>query len=634
MQRKLLMLGLALLFMLVNEASYLAQPSLAWSPENLFGFKNKSKQMVSLLSYGADPKGEKDSTAAFTKAIKELTSREGGILFLPPGRYLVSKTIAIPSRIWLKGAGRDLSIIDAGEGSFGPVLKTAPVIITKLKQTKDLRAGENRNEINNNALSGDFIVYRTKRRFTAEWDEGLPIRKYYLNGELLKVAGATPQAVDFTERATLDLLVKDLAEDGEEQALVEVFSPVRNVGISDLTIRRRRTTDVSGSGIWLDRCEGAVVRNIKTINQNNSGVTISLSREALVENITVIGGTNNLGLNYGIAVVNGSKYINVRNIHANGCRHAVTAGAGAGIAIPMWNSINGITAENSQSISIDAHGGTLGFIITNGNVDYGLDISGIGHTVSNINSSGGAFYLGEGGTDNSFSNIVLRNAKRFTINRVIKRCKFRNISIGLRGWADNVFFRGYQNEFDGLRIINLDFRKATTNKAADQTIPNSRSAAGFRLQPGTVLKNSYFEGFPIGIYLDAPNCVVENIFLKNCGWDSGRTYYESVLLISKNADDAIVSNLSVLFDQEKITKAEVYVVNALNILGERKGARVKLDKISYHYTQKKDHVYDNGARIQREFNHWYISNIFLEGTSRNEVLCSGKFINNNIVKDN
>ncbi len=57
--------------------------------------------------YGADPTGEKDSRAAIQKALNEVSSKGGGTVFLPAGKYLVTGPINVPAFCTLRGDWQD-----------------------------------------------------------------------------------------------------------------------------------------------------------------------------------------------------------------------------------------------------------------------------------------------------------------------------------------------------------------------------------------------------------------------------------------------------------------------------------------------------------------------------------------------
>lgn len=64
-----------------------------------------------VLDYGADPTGGADSTTAIQTALLSFgtlggwSQGQGGVVFLPAGQYLISKTLIIPSGVTLKGTG-------------------------------------------------------------------------------------------------------------------------------------------------------------------------------------------------------------------------------------------------------------------------------------------------------------------------------------------------------------------------------------------------------------------------------------------------------------------------------------------------------------------------------------------------
>ncbi|NLG18396.1 MAG: dockerin [Fibrobacter sp.] len=62
---------------------------------------------INVLSYGADSSGQADSKDAITKAIEALGA-DGGIVYLPAGKYLINSTITIgKNNIVLRGDGHD-----------------------------------------------------------------------------------------------------------------------------------------------------------------------------------------------------------------------------------------------------------------------------------------------------------------------------------------------------------------------------------------------------------------------------------------------------------------------------------------------------------------------------------------------
>lgn len=56
--------------------------------------------------HGADPTGTNNCASAFEDAITAVVASGGGTVYVPPGRYRLSSTILVPSRVRIVGAGR------------------------------------------------------------------------------------------------------------------------------------------------------------------------------------------------------------------------------------------------------------------------------------------------------------------------------------------------------------------------------------------------------------------------------------------------------------------------------------------------------------------------------------------------
>ncbi|MBN3500926.1 right-handed parallel beta-helix repeat-containing protein [Burkholderia cenocepacia] len=79
-------------------------------------FQDKQREVFSVIDFGADPFGVKDSTAAFNLAIAAaiaLGSVTGYMIYIPPGRYRITSTLTISaSTIRVVGAGVDAVTIE------------------------------------------------------------------------------------------------------------------------------------------------------------------------------------------------------------------------------------------------------------------------------------------------------------------------------------------------------------------------------------------------------------------------------------------------------------------------------------------------------------------------------------------
>lgn len=352
---------------------------------------------------------------------RAIDSISKGTLFLPPTTLLFNGSVTLKENVFVMGSGMGRTIIDLGTNKSVTPFTTPKPTLKVLTQTNNLLIGDTTNNINNNLHEGDHITYRSTNRFTEEWDSGVAIRDYYTKGEIMKISKTTPTQLTFSEACHLDFPY--INSKG-----TEAFTPTKNIGISDLTIRRNKDQKSYGVSVLIQYCDKAYVKNIESINTNDSGVKISKSRNVLVENCYITGGTKNLGLNYGVVVIDGSKHVNLYNIHANNCRHGV-AGGGTGYANPMSVRADGLFISNSQSHSLDAHGNCMNFTFLNAKIDKGFSLSGIGHKAKNILSRGGHFGPYEGGTDHTYENITYFSCTGTYTNKIVKRVQIKNFVV-------------------------------------------------------------------------------------------------------------------------------------------------------------------------------------------------------------
>jgi hypothetical protein len=73
------------------------------------GDSGEENAVFNVVYFGADRTGAVDALAAFNLAIAAAVNANGGTVYVPPGNYRISDVIKIPSKVHLKGAGKDLS---------------------------------------------------------------------------------------------------------------------------------------------------------------------------------------------------------------------------------------------------------------------------------------------------------------------------------------------------------------------------------------------------------------------------------------------------------------------------------------------------------------------------------------------
>lgn len=81
--------------------------------------------VVSVIEWGADPFGVDDCLAAFQAAVDSLPT-EGGQIIVPPGRYMLSGGVSLPSNTNVVGSGRGVTTIVAQTNFPGATPNTLP----------------------------------------------------------------------------------------------------------------------------------------------------------------------------------------------------------------------------------------------------------------------------------------------------------------------------------------------------------------------------------------------------------------------------------------------------------------------------------------------------------------------------
>jgi hypothetical protein len=167
--------------------------------------------VFNVIAYGADPTGVNDSSTAINNAIKAAlqndpgltnVSHGGGIVYIPPGKYLIANPIVLYSGITLQGAGRGATVLIAS-ASFADV--SYPSIITTDNFVS--LAGDDLSSHDASPYdSGNSVTY------SSGWPGQIPWGTAFDNGQVVAppVPGVTGPA-QFT--------IHDLAIDGNKQAL-------------------------------------------------------------------------------------------------------------------------------------------------------------------------------------------------------------------------------------------------------------------------------------------------------------------------------------------------------------------------------------------------------------------------------
>lgn len=74
-----------------------------------------------VTNYGADPTGKEDSSDAFRQALRDVGNAGGGTVWVPAGKYTISKSLNVPAMVTLRGDWNDPDAKDFN-GEYGTIL--------------------------------------------------------------------------------------------------------------------------------------------------------------------------------------------------------------------------------------------------------------------------------------------------------------------------------------------------------------------------------------------------------------------------------------------------------------------------------------------------------------------------------
>jgi polygalacturonase len=86
------------------------------------GMLRGTYQVINVRDFGAMGDGNTTDTAALQEAI-DSSDPNGGIVFLPPGTYLLTGTLTLPSNVELRGSGSGQTILKVADNTPIDIIK-------------------------------------------------------------------------------------------------------------------------------------------------------------------------------------------------------------------------------------------------------------------------------------------------------------------------------------------------------------------------------------------------------------------------------------------------------------------------------------------------------------------------------
>lgn len=543
-----------------------------------------------------------------------LVTKGGGIIYYPDGNYLQRGLFEYGDGVYIQGESLNVII-------------TATVPLTAMYSTKDkytynakvlakngrLRKGTYYYDLTDNGIllnKGDIVRFKSSRRFTADWDNGIAQRDYWLDGELLEIdEGTTTSKLFFKQKNALDFAADDITD-------VDAFTPNINNGIDNITLINVKDTTTFSECLRIRYCKGFRVGRIRTFNTNYGGVTISSSFDTVVEDFEGEGGTPDLQLNYGIIVQNGSKYTTVKRVKGRYYRHTFSSG-GNGFAVPMFCDVISAISNNSTSLGIDCHGNSAYFTFHNIFSDYGMLIAGLGHSILNAVSTFGGLNFMSSGKDCYFGTIrMLAHSTMQMVNtqngdpQAYVNCYFDNIYVEMIANAvstKDYFWEtqpwGTGNTYNNVVVVNKFF-DTTKTEAQNIAALFGRTGLPITFRTNDTVNNFKLVGFPKGCNINGDNVNIGKIELEDCVWGEGSVL--NVMLAIGSGKNITINRINAVINHT----LNIDLANMLRITNTTTGAISNVFIQNFTYSGRAFPVgffINNGATGDIIFKNWNVT---------------------------
>jgi hypothetical protein len=504
--------------------------------------------------FGATGNGVVANEQPFIQAaIDAAFAAGGGTVRIPAGTYNITAQIVLKAGVSLVGDGSNNTIIDHGTTAL-TAIATPAVTPTALTQTTDLLQGQISNTITNTCAVGDFINYRNNNLFTDRW-AGRVVRADYYEAELFEIDARTSSSVTFTEGATINAPVASTLS-------VQFFTPNSGFKVQGIKIRKSDAVINYSNGLYIQSAKNVVLDDIATENYDDTGIKIDRSMYVQTTNTRHIGGSDSLGLCYGVSYIDGAKHCTHDGLIGRRCRHAFASG-GTGYSLPMH--ITGVNFQITESLShaVDCHGNSAYFVISNVTADNGVSLSGLGHILTNYvafaNNSSTMPY--EGGKNIIYSNYTVQqrrgiaNACQLYTNESVVDSTFENIKFSAEYWSI-VAFRSASivNVYKNWTLLAPNASTAANVTAAESyhTV-DSRSIVALMGQYNR-MEGLTISGFVYGISSGNSDNIIQNVWMQNCGWSNGTlTAGVAAAIYLTNCSRGRLENINIDNDNSNLT---------------------------------------------------------------------------------
>jgi hypothetical protein len=317
------------------------------------------------------PRGD---TEAIFAAVRAASLAGGGYVLLSAGTYRLLKKLALPTNVFLVGAGMDVTVIDArtlsdqaivASGSVGPTVALAvdaaeganSVVITLVAWALDYFA-QNDWVFVGVPVSG---VAATTLFSSTAGAANSPRLGMVCKIKDVTVAGTATlildQKVMTNNRLTGDYLIAD-------NALVRKVNFAENIGVCSLTLLARDSNSGDANGLFFDWCRKVVIDRVRVTNSKDYairfknctqvGVHKSIIEESPSTDETDVAGASR---RYGMSIDGAGRTYRIVDTDFFKYRHQITSLAASAMGVPRDIIISNMGSYSARDAAIDSNVG-------------------------------------------------------------------------------------------------------------------------------------------------------------------------------------------------------------------------------------------------------------------------------------
>lgn len=332
---------------------------------------------ISVKDFGAVGDGVHDDLPNIESAIAAAVNNGGGVVFFPPGTYRCSGQLTVQDGVFLEGSGQSSTVIDF-TGATASAFPDNGMIYGGGSLTDEPTIGSN-------VSAGDVSITLTSTPADLSQDDVLIILNttdFSFNPQKSDWRAGEMYLIENVSGTTVNLMSPsfDSYSTGANISLWKLSSVT--FGVSNMKVVGFSDTSGTVSVIHAVNSRGCVFENLDITGSQRACLEIRRCYQTSIDNIDAFDNGDNVGLNYGIAVVN-SQRVTISGCNISVTRHAITHGGAKqdGDVVNRESVVTNCTLSSEESFAFDWHGNCESNTVSNCILQGGSTLGGSLNTI-------------------------------------------------------------------------------------------------------------------------------------------------------------------------------------------------------------------------------------------------------------